>query len=99
MGLRPTETSLDRINNDDGYYKNNCRWATKREQANNRRSNSFYEFMGDVMTISDAAIKYGIAYNTLHARIVRFGWLPDEAVTKAPKVSRYSAVEVVHDFS
>lgn len=37
MGPRIVGTSLDRIDNDLGYSKDNCKWSTKKEQMNNRR--------------------------------------------------------------
>lgn len=40
MGKRPTPAhSLERIDNNDGYYPKNCKWATKLEQVLNRNAN------------------------------------------------------------
>lgn len=37
MGKRPVGLSIERIDNDKGYSKANCKWATKSEQMKNRR--------------------------------------------------------------
>ena len=82
MGKRPSPShTIDRINNDDGYCPENCRWATPIEQASNK-SNSFLINIGDITdTISGWARRRGINVQTLHQRIKR-GMSPEDAITK-----------------
>lgn len=44
MGLRPKGLQIDRIDNDKGYYKENCKWVSPKQNCSNRRKKIKYEF-------------------------------------------------------
>ena len=79
MGTRPSEDySIDRKDNDKGYSKENCRWATEIEQHNNTRTVKLYDFGGEKLSISQIARKIGISVSALHQRLLIMPW--EEAV-------------------
>lgn len=56
MGPRPNHNlSIDRLDNDKGYYKENCKWRTKIEQARNRNNNRYIEFDGKKLLLIEWA--------------------------------------------
>lgn len=82
MGPKPSpKYSLERHNNDGPYNKENCKWATPLEQANNRRSNHPITFNGKTQTISQWARDLGMDKGKLYSRVVKLQWPIERAFT------------------
>jgi hypothetical protein len=65
MGKRPVGMTLERIDNSKGYYPDNCRWATPKEQSHNRRNNKPLTARGKTMLQVDWAKKLGYANSSV----------------------------------
>lgn len=81
MGDAPAFLSIDRIDGTKGYYKDNCRWANSKQQANNKSSNRMITYDGKTQTLSSWAAEINILPNTLVYRLKR-GWEISRALTK-----------------
>ncbi len=81
MGDAPKGCSLDRIDVDGPYSKENCKWATSAEQARNTRRNRHIPINGKTKVMTDWCRKNNIAPSTALKRI-KSGWDTAAAVTQ-----------------
>ncbi len=68
MGKKPPGASIDRINCDGNYCLENCRWATKDEQAKNKRNIVWVDFNDRKVSLTDYAKLTGIGYGAARHR-------------------------------
>lgn len=73
--------TVERKNNSLGYSKENCKWASRKEQSRNTSKNIFVT-VGDItLTVCDWEIRNGVRRYTYYQRIGKLGWDPVLAVT------------------
>lgn len=63
--------TIDRINSNGDYTKENCRWVDRETQANNTRSNRYVQYNGDTLSVANLCKKYGFNYDIVRARLLR----------------------------
>jgi hypothetical protein len=85
MGRRPhPKMSIDRIDNDNGYFPGNVRWATWKQQERNKRNNHLLVCNGKTATIAEWSEITGIPFPTIKGRLRR-GWTEEKALTIPPQ--------------
>lgn len=82
------QTTIDRIDGNWNYCKENCRWATYKEQNRNNRNNIFYNYKWKTATLAEFSEIYWIKINTLKERIKRW-WNIEKTLTEKIKINKY----------
>ena len=73
--------TLERKDNNGNYSPENCKWATNREQQNNKRNNRLLTYNGETKTAAQWAEEIGINLNTIHSRMW-LGWSDERILTE-----------------
>ncbi len=93
MGQRPFKAAtLERIDNNGAYCKENCKWATRREQSNNIRRNVRLTFNGKCMTVAEWAFELKLPISTLQYRH-KHGWSSEKMLSPVKWCNQFKKIE------
>jgi hypothetical protein len=80
MGVKPKGLTLERVDNSRGYSKENCKWATRKDQSRNRRDNVRLTYKGETRVIGEWSEILGISKSAIRSRLA-YGWSVEEALS------------------
>lgn len=81
MGMKPfPEATIERIDNDGPYSKENCKWATQSEQMRNMSRNRLITFQGRTQCLQDWVNETGLSKAVISNRLKK-GWTVEETLT------------------
>lgn len=91
MGPKPSAAhSIERKNNNRGYEPGNCRWATRPEQARNKRNNLLITIRGETRCFAEWCEHFGIKQGAAYTRLL-LGWDAERAFTQPTRKKRHHA--------
>lgn len=73
--------TIDRIDNNQGYSPDNCRWTNRKVQQRNRRNNVYITYQGKTQTLVEWCEELDLKYKTINGRI-QSGWDKVRAITE-----------------
>ena len=84
MREAPSGYQIDRADNDRGYYKENCRWVTAKQNSRNRRNNHMITFGKKTQCLTSWSEETGVNFNTLYSRL-KCNWSIKKTLTTPVK--------------
>lgn len=87
MGERPPGMQIERKDNNGDYEPGNCRWATRIEQAGNRRNNRRITTRGQTLMLAEWSRIGGVKAPTISRRLKR-GWTVESAIFSPTQIEK-----------